>query len=192
MGTNTLKMPFSRAKMLKYTAIVLFVLLLGIDMFVDSGAEQGGMHYFGKAFGLFNMFIFGPLLLVCLLLLVRRSKGLVFTDKGFQDDSFFGLGGHVHWSEVEDIERVVLHGYKFIKVRLKDPNEFIAGSSGVLKSLYRINYKYYGTPLFISSLLLSTSFDRLYEQVQIQWRAAKWQSGQHQISETKAEEHGLG
>ncbi len=146
---------------------------MGIDMFVDSRTEQGLMFYFGQTFGILIMLLFGSVSFFCLLLLVKSKKGLVFTAEGFKDFSCFGMGKIVLWNEVEDISRFDVYGYKYVKVHLKEPDVFISSCSGILKFAYMLNHKLYGTPLFISSIMLKSNFDDLLNKVQIQWSTSK-------------------
>ena len=167
------EVPFSKIKMLKYTTIAFILLLMGVDMFIDSRTEQGFWFYFGQTFGIFSIIFFGPAFIVCLLLLVRSKKGLVFTDGGFKDYSCFGVGRFINWNEVENIERFELYGHLYIKVMIKEPQAFIASCSGITKLMYSLNYKLYGTPVFLSPFLLKSRFENLYSQVQIQWSTSK-------------------
>ena len=166
-------MPFSKIKMLKYTTVAFIILLMGVNMFIDSRTEQGFWFYFGQAFGIFSIVFFGIAFIVCLLLLVRSKKGLVFTDSGFKDYSCFGVGQFINWSEVENIERFEVYGHHYIKVLLKEPQAFIATCSGITKLMYNLNYKLYGTPVFLSPFLLKSRFENLYSQVQLQWSTSK-------------------
>lgn len=167
------EVPFSKIKMLKYTTIAFILLLMGVDMFIDSRTELGFWFYFGQTFGIFSIIFFGPAFIVCLLLLVRSKKGLVFTDGGFKDYSCFGVGRFINWNEVENIERFELYGHHYIKVMIKEPQAFIASCSGITKLMYSLNYKLYGTPVFLSPFLLKSRFENLYSQVQIQWSTSK-------------------
>lgn len=173
MDHQQTEVPFSKIKMLKYTTVAFIILLMGVDMFLDSRTEHGFWFYFGQTFGIFSIIFFGAAFIVCLLLLLGTKKGLVFTDGGFKDYSCFGIGRFINWGEVEDIERFEVYGHHYIKVLLKDPEVFIASFSGITKLIYSLNYKLYGTPVFLSPFLLKSRFENLYSQVQLQWSTSK-------------------
>lgn len=173
MDKQVTEVPFSKMKMLKYTAVALVVLLMGTDMFMDSRSSTGFMYYFGQTFGIFSILFFGSLFIICLLLLVGSKKGLVFTPEGFKDYACFGVGKFIHWSEVQDVERFEVYRHHYIKVLLKNPEAFLSSCTGLTKLMYSLNYKLYGTPVFLSPFLLKAGFENLYSQVQLQWSTSK-------------------
>jgi hypothetical protein len=89
------------------------------------------------------------------------KPGLIINQTGILDNSSALASEWIRWEEIEGIREIQVKNQKFIQIILKDPEAHIAKHKGYVKYLMQVNYKWYGSPVNISSISLKTNFKEL-------------------------------
>lgn len=77
------------------------------------------------------------------------------------DNSSGIAAGRVEWREIRDIRVMTVSGQKLLAFFVNDPGKFLGKGNIVSRLFVRMNYRMYGTPVFISSHALKVNFEEL-------------------------------
>ena len=99
--------------------------------------------------------------LFALFKLFDRSPGLVIDAQGIIDNSSGLSAGRIPWSDIRGLHVTVVQRRKFLCVQVDDPDKYVQRASFLKRQLVRMNAKYFGGPILISTVALSTDFDEL-------------------------------
>jgi hypothetical protein len=108
---------------------------------------------------------FGLCALYGFIKLFDRAPGLVFDHEGIIDNSSGAVAGRVSWSEIRDIKAMTISGQRFLAFMVRDPERYLGKGNIVSRVFVKLNYKRYGTPIFIASHSLKTNFVDLEKQI---------------------------
>ncbi|GIW73285.1 MAG: hypothetical protein KatS3mg102_2827 [Planctomycetota bacterium] len=79
-----------------------------------------------RAAGWLGVAGFGGLVAYVLLRLVHMEPALVLDGEGIEDRASLAAAGRIGWEQIEDVELVQVFGERFIRVRLREPQAFLA------------------------------------------------------------------
>lgn len=122
------------------------------------------------------LIFFGFSLVVLLVRLFDSRPGVIISSEGFQQYGSFGNLGFIPWEEVDGIDRMQVQRQRLVRVRLKDPERFISQFSGLKKRLLKANHRMYGSPVHVSPVNLSLSFEDLWHEMFDAWRKSQPQA----------------
>ncbi|CVK17228.1 hypothetical protein Ga0061079_1271 [Apibacter mensalis] len=113
--------------------------------------------------GILSILFFGAVILIISKeLFLRKKKGLVIDKYGIIDHSSYSSVGEIKWDDVISIKKNQVMSTKFLLVYVKKPNVYLYLSDGIIKNkLRKLNMRYYGTPITISSSSLKCDFNQL-------------------------------
>lgn len=126
--------------------------------------------------GLVTVGFFGWCGIAMLPKLISRKPGLILNACGFWDHSSGISAGFIPWETVRTIESARVERQRFVVVIVSNPREIIARQGWTARFWMGINYRTYGTPIWISAVGLKISFDDLhdlfvttYDEYRAQW-----------------------
>lgn len=161
------EIPLSKTRIsLMILGSVVFV-LLGIWFIVDPPDARNvfwSNPVMLRGLGIVTIVFFGYAGLVLMRKLTEQQPGLVVDETGITDYSSGLSGGHVAWTDIQDILILQIQRQKMVMILVRDPEAFIQREkSAVKRKLMAVNYRSYGSPWNISANSLQISFDDLYQ-----------------------------
>ncbi|MDO3626352.1 STM3941 family protein [Mucilaginibacter sp. BT774] len=118
------------------------------------------------AFGVASILFFG----LCAFLILRKmfdnKPGLIINDSGINDNSSGTSVGFIPWKDIEAVRKSVVVNQSMIMVVVNNPEEYINKQTRLItKKAMQINYKSFGSPIFISANGLKCDFNELYDSI---------------------------
>jgi hypothetical protein len=113
------------------------------------------------AVGIVGIVFFGGGLVAIVWKLLDGKPGLVVDAEGFHDNSSAISAGWVAWHEVLAITTSYVAGEQLITIHVRDPEKYIRRGNAIQRWFKRMNWKYFGGPIHISTIGLRIDFDRL-------------------------------
>jgi hypothetical protein len=93
--------------------------------------------------------------------LFDRRPGLQFTEAGIVDNASGVAAGFVLWSDITGTMIYTIKRSRFLVVKVMGPEKYIAIGGVLRRSLNRMTFKTFGSPIALSSNALAISFDEL-------------------------------
>lgn len=158
------EVPVNKSKAIKRFVLFVILLLLFTVMAVQPQFfVKGNSFGFIKVIGYIGTF-------VCILLtafvaqkVFNKKPGLVIDNDGITDNSLGVMFAKVRWRDVTEIKHLENGGDHYIKITIKDPENYIAAESHSLKrKMLEMNYNTLKTPVNIAASRLKMNFDELY------------------------------
>jgi hypothetical protein len=154
--------------------VKLVLLTIGAFLFVGGGfwlfdvADTPSRYapLYVKGISVLTIGFFGLCGLYGLVKLFDASPGLVLDREGIIDNSSGVAAGRVAWREIRDIQILSISGQRFLAFVVHDPQKYLDRGNILSRVLVKLNYKIYGTPIFISANSLKVNFEDLEQQVQ--------------------------
>lgn len=163
----------SRIKLSLMTVGALGFVVVGIIMIIKAVEEFNAVTALIALVSLASVVFFGICLFFGVFRLFSKKPGLILKKDGFEDYSSM-LGGHfIPWKEVEGIDSLQIQKQRFIRVLLRNPDVVISRSRGLQRFVMTMNYKFYGSPIHISSNSLKCDFHRLNEEFNKTWQLSR-------------------
>lgn len=160
------EIPLSKRKLTILLIGALTLVLLSMGLLVEKPELSStiiGNVYLVLTIGWAGLIFFGLIAAICIQKLVDTKMGLVISDKGVNDNSSGLSLGLIRWSDIVEFKKLEKENQKFVLCVLKNPDNYIAKVSNVLKrKSLQLNQRLYGTPVPISSQALQIEFDELY------------------------------
>lgn len=150
------------------------LLTMGASLFVIGGIWLFGIAdtqsryspIYVKGASVLAIVFFGLCGLYGLLKLFDSSPGLVLDREGIIDHSSGVAAGRVAWREISDVQVVSVSGHRFLAIVVHDPEKYLGKGNAPGRFFAKLNYKTYGTPIFISANALKVKFEELEKQIQ--------------------------
>ena len=151
----------------------LGLMMLGALLFVAGGlwlfaiADTQGRYppIYVKAVSVAAIGFFGLCGVFVLLKLFDDSPGLVLDREGIVDNSSGVAAGRVAWRDIRDIQVMSVSGQRFLALVVAEPEKYLAKGNPLKRWMVRMNYRTYGTPVFISANSLKVKLDDLEQQI---------------------------
>lgn len=155
----------SKVKLVLLTVGAFLFVAAGIWLFDIADTQRRYASIYVKGVSVLAIGFFGLCGLYGLLKLFDGAPGLVLDREGIIDNSSGIAAGRVAWREIRDIRVMSVSGQRLLAVIVDDPEKYL-GRGNVLSRLFvTMNYKLYGTPIFISSHSLKVNFYDLEKQI---------------------------
>jgi hypothetical protein len=151
----------------------LGLMLLGAFLFVAGGlwlyaiADTQGRYppIYVKAVSVAAIGFFGLCGIFVLFKLFDGSPGLILDREGIIDNSSGVAAGRVAWRDIRDIQVVSVSGQCFLAFVVGEPEKYLGKGNFVKRWFVKMNYRMYGTPVFISANSLKVKLDDLEQQI---------------------------
>lgn len=152
---------------------MIFILLgaltfvaLGIWLFTISNEVPGRNPLFVKLASIAATAFFGLAAVVVLKKLFDNSPGLIINSKGIFDNAGGTSAGLIPWDQMTDFSILVIRGQQILAIYVRDPKPYLDKGNFLRRVANKANYKYYGTPVCISSNGLKTNFNELVKNIE--------------------------
>jgi hypothetical protein len=155
----------SKTKLLLIIAGALLFVATGVWLLAIADTQRRYPPLYVEAVSVAAIAFFGLCAIYGLIKLLDRSPGLVLDREGIIDNSSALAAGRVRWNEINDIRVVTVSGQRFLAVFVADPGRYLGRGNALIRWFVSMNYKLYGTPIFIASHSLKAKFEDLEKQV---------------------------
>jgi len=124
----------------------------------------------GQIAGVLSIGFFGACFLFCVIRLTWRRPSLIISPMGIFDSSSW-LGGYIlPWNEIDRVyvstmRTSVFSSQRFLSVRLKNTEEFLARQSSAKTRMMRMNMGLVGAPINISASTLPVTLEEILELI---------------------------
>lgn len=164
MEINDIKINFSRKKIITILLLSIVLSTLTIAMFLYP--EKFTSSLLRSELPLIIGGIIGTLFLflsVCFLLSkVFKKTAIVISEKGIYDRTNIISVGFIPWEDITGIRTAEIKSNKVLLIDVKNPNKYIKSSKNIIqKTLIKINYQSYKTPISLNAKMLECSFSEL-------------------------------
>jgi len=111
---------------------------------------------------------------ICAVFISRKildnKPGLVIDNLGINDNSSGTSAGFIPWKDIEAIKKITIVNQDMIMILVSNPEEYINKQTGfIAKKAMEMNYKSFGSPIFLSANSLKCNFDDLYNKITIRF-----------------------
>ena len=155
----------SRTKLILIVVGALLFVALGAVLIYIADEQNRYPPIYVKAVSVAAIGFFGLCGIFGVIKLFDSTAGLVLDRQGILDNSSGSAAGRVEWRDVRDIQARTISGQKMLAIIVDDPEKFLDRGNFVRRFFARMNYKYYGTPVFISAHALKVDFEELEKMV---------------------------
>jgi len=151
----------SRTKLILVVVGALLFVVLGVLLITMADDQNRHSPIYVKTVSVVCIAFFGLCAVVGLVKLFDGAPGLVLDRQGIIDNSSALGAGRVDWREIQDVRAVTISGQKFLAFYVEDPGRFLNKGNVVMRLFLKMNYRMYGSPIFISSHSLKVNFEEL-------------------------------
>lgn len=151
----------SKVKVALLTAGALLFVALGVWLLEIADVQRRFPPLYVKGASVLAIGFFGLCLVFWLIKLFDGSPGLVLDREGIIDNSSALAAGRVAWREIRDVRVISVQGQRFLAFVVDDPERYLGKGSILKRFLVKMNYRMYGTPIFISAHSLKMNFNEL-------------------------------
>lgn len=119
--------------------------------------------YFIQIAGGLSILFFGFIFVTIIKkVIIDRNVGLTINEMGIIDNSNYTGLGLIKWEDIRSIGNSGVRSTQLLLINLKDPEVYIDKEPSKLKrKMLRMNYKFLGTPITISSNFINCEFYEL-------------------------------
>jgi len=122
--------------------------------------------------GVASILFFGLCAIFILRKMFDNKLGLIINDFGINDNSSGTSAGFIPWKDIEAIEKTTVARQNMLMIIVCNPKEYINKQTGFLaRKAMEMNYKRFGSPIFLSANGLKYDFDELYQIVAYRFRS---------------------
>ncbi|NHN24294.1 hypothetical protein FIA58_001285 [Flavobacterium jejuense] len=169
MKKDTIEIPLSKKKMmLKLLGSILFC-CIGLWLIIKQPVSSNlflSNPIVTLLIGCISILFFGIITISILNKFRNSNIGLTINAEGIIDNTSGISGGLILWKDIIDIQKTTVVNQQFLKIITNNPQLYIDKQKSVFKKkAMLLNYKSYGSPIFISANTLQINFDTLYETV---------------------------
>lgn len=158
--------PSSKVKLMLMTAGAILFVAVGIWLLGLADTQSRYPPAYVKGVAVLTIGFFGLCGLFAFFKLFDGSPGLVLDREGIIDNSSAVAAGRVSWREIRDVQVVSVSGQRFLAFIVTDPEKYLGKGNPVSSFFAKMNYRMYGTPVFISAHALRVRFEDLEKQIQ--------------------------
>jgi hypothetical protein len=167
--STTINIPLSKSKIRRSIIISAVFIVLGLFM-IFKGGEMMGNKIVKKYIVIAAGVLVVPLCCWTLYYGIKKLKdeqdGLSITDLGIYDNCSGANLGLIKWEDVTGFREFDNRGTKSIFILIGNPDEYISkANSFFTKKILQANCKMGGTPIAVSAVSLSVSYEKLKEYI---------------------------
>jgi hypothetical protein len=156
----------SKGKLILLTFGAFLFVVGGIWLFDIADTQSRYPPIFVKGISVLEIGFFGLCGVYALLKLFDGSPGLVLDSEGMIDNSSAVAAGRIAWRDICDVQVMSVSGQRILAFVVHDPEKYFGKGNMFSRLLMKLNYRMYGTPIFISAHALKIGFENLEKQIQ--------------------------
>ncbi|MBS1521746.1 MAG: hypothetical protein JST50_12165 [Bacteroidetes bacterium] len=175
---DQIEIPLSKNKLaLLLTGSLAFV-SGGIWFVINPKSLSGQSFYRSPEFifaaGVASILFFGLCAILIFKKIIDNKPGIVVNDFGINDNSSGTSVGLIPWKDILAVRKTVVVNQNMIMIVVSNPEEYINKQGGLIaKKAMQMNYKSFGSPIFISANSLKCNFNQLYEDIMTRFQNAE-------------------
>lgn len=177
MKKETIEIPLSKNKMILMLTGSLLFCCFGIWLIIKQPTMSNlflSNSIVALTIGCISVLFFGAIAISILNKMRHSIIGLTINEKGIIDNASGISGGLILWEDIIDIEKTTVVNQEFLKIVTRNPQLYIDRQKSVFKKkAMLLNYKSYGSPIFISANALQVNFETLFEIILEQYSIYK-------------------
>ena len=120
---------------------------------------------FANIIGLSSIVFFGLCGLCFASILFDRQPRLILDSTGIIDRSSTVSSGRILWSDIKSIDVTQVQDQRFLTFYVTNPQRYLQRGGFLKRQMKALNYKYYGSPVHITSNSLKISFGELTDLI---------------------------
>ncbi|MGC4234584.1 MAG: STM3941 family protein [Niabella sp.] len=162
-----IEVPVNKSKAVRrFVLFVILLLLFSVMAIQPQFFVKGNSFGFVKVAGFIGTFICIILTAFVAQKVFNKKPGLIIDNDGITDNSLGVIFAKVRWRDVTEIKHLENAGDHYIKITIKDPENYIAAEPHSLKrKMLEMNYNTLKTPINIAASRLKIDFDELLATV---------------------------
>lgn len=165
-----ISIPLSKTKILILFAGAILFVAGGCWLLIRTSTANAHFSSVPIIAGMAAILFFGLCAVYAARKFFSKKPGLLLDDLGITDNSSGISAGFIPWSDIQEINMLIVRQQKFIMIFVKTPEEYIDKQHSFIKrKMMLMNYKMYGSPLAVSANGLATSFGELFNLVRHQF-----------------------
>lgn len=164
-----------------FDKVKIFLMFLGSSIFVltstflffisETRSETYAMN--AKFVAVLGLFFFGFAAFYSLSKFFDRNPALTIDPEGIIDRSSLTAVGRILWSEVASVSSIESYLQNLIIVKVSNTDEMISRQSGLKKMFMKINNKWFGSQVIISSVILKSTPKQLFALIESSFEQSK-------------------
>src|SRR5690606_958129 len=119
------------------------------------------------------LFFFGFAAFYALSKFFDSNPALTLDPEGIIDRSSLAAVGRISWSEVASVSSIESYWQNLIIVKVSNTDEMISRQSGLKKMFMKINNKWFGSQVIISSVILKSTPKQLFALIESSFEQSK-------------------
>lgn len=161
---NRIEIPLSKTKTLLGVAASFLFVTLGIFLLTKHAWAQPVFNpLLVQITGILCILFFGTTAVLGIRKWMERKIALIIDDAGIFENSHSTSAGWIPWADITGIRIGQVATTRFILIDVKNPDKYLAESSGFKRKILKANMNLYNTPLAITATTLDTNFDKLVQ-----------------------------
>ena len=117
------------------------------------------------AIGISNIIFFGVCALTFAVQLCNTKPSVVLDAMGIIDNSSAVSVGRILWQDIDRVSITQIENQKFLTIHVNCPEKYLQRGSWFKRKLNDLNNKIYGSPIHISTNMLSISLEELNNEI---------------------------
>lgn len=169
MNQNEIIIGKHKLKQIGILSGALVFVFLGFLMIKNT--SSGFSFQLDKLYGFIGIFFFGLIALFTAINLLSSTPALIINVNGITNKLNFSGSYTVDWDNIKSFNIVTLQKQRMIAIYLKDDNAVSNQGNSINRFLMKLNQRYMGTPVLISSVMIDSKLDDLLNIIQEQKKA---------------------
>ena len=164
-GEKELVIPLSKLRILFIVVGAGLFTALGVTLLFFADSHSIPNPFFVRILAVALLLFFGVALIFGIRKLFDSAPGLVMNRQGILDNAGGGAARLIPWNEITKISVTKIHYQKVVTIHVRQPEHFMKKGHWLSRLINHANYKFFGSPIHISSNSLKTNFDELIETI---------------------------
>lgn len=165
-SANEISIKLSKTKIAILTLGAFAFIAACFWLWTISESQQKEEPTFVKVISVVGLVFFGTCGIYGLTKIFDRKPGLIINQFGLNDNSSAISGHLIKWADIKEFSTIQVKSTRFLLIFVHYPQDYIENANSFKRFWMRLNYKFYGTPLCISSNMLKCDFDELVETIE--------------------------
>ena len=156
-----------KSKIIRVYIALFFLPIIGVGGFWSAHLQTHHSVAYIKICSLFIILLSPFLLYQFSKFIIQHKPSFVLAPEGIYDNQDTASAAFVKWHDINYLEVINIYKPQFGKqqqlllIYIFNPKDYISQCKGIRKFSMSIDYKKYGTPIFMSSYLLGVSCEEL-------------------------------
>ncbi len=168
---ETINIPTSKKK--SFFLVLLSIVMVAASYFVWIIAEEQDRSapIIAQIASVAGMLLFTAAGLASIKNIIWPKLSITINETGILDETNITSVGLIKWEDILGFEEHKVHSTKLLAIKVKNPAVYLEqGGSRIKRQLLKSNQSMYGTPIVISTTILSISYQELCDLLLDYWK----------------------